>query len=199
LEALQVKARLLTQQDRWEEAAAILHGALAQAQAMPYPYAQARLLQVQGRLHLQRGESDLARARLDAALAIFRRLGAHKDVEWVSQAIDSLAQYRSSQPVATTVTDALWAQIQALLQPSRQGPGRPRADDRRILEAILYVRRTGCAWNRIPAELGDAATAHRRWQRWRAEGIWEPMCRILGLPASAADAEGHAPPGTAAQ
>jgi hypothetical protein len=48
---------------------------------MQYPYAEARLLQVYGQLHAQQGDHEPARARLGAALAIFRRLGARKDIE----------------------------------------------------------------------------------------------------------------------
>jgi hypothetical protein len=50
---------------------------------------------------------------------------------------------------------------------------RPRADDSRTVEAILYVLRVGCAWADLPAELGDDATAHRRLYRWQADGVWK--------------------------
>jgi transposase len=76
------------------------------------------------------------------------------------------------------VSDAQWAQVQALLPPLAR-IGRRRADDRRTLEAILYERRTGCAWADLPAELGDEATAHRRWQEWQAAGPWEQIAAIL--------------------
>src|SRR5205085_9732453 len=66
------------------------------------------------------------------------------------------------------------------LLPSRpRCRGRPRADDRRTREAIRYVRRTGCAWADLPAELGDEATAHRRWQEWQASGLWERITAIV--------------------
>jgi hypothetical protein len=47
---------------------------------MPYPYMEARTLQVSGLMHRQRGERRQARETLAAALAIFRRLGARKDL-----------------------------------------------------------------------------------------------------------------------
>jgi transposase len=75
-----------------------------------------------------------------------------------------LSQNRTAGPFEMRVSDAQWAQIQALLPP-RAPTGRPRADDRHILEAILYVRRRGCAWAALPAALGDGATAHRRWRQ----------------------------------
>ena len=56
------------------------------AHSMPYPYAATCLLHVYGEMHLQKGEPDLGRERLPAALAIVRRLGAYKDAERAEQA-----------------------------------------------------------------------------------------------------------------
>jgi hypothetical protein len=63
---------------------------LALAQAIPYPHGEGRLLEVYGRLHRDRGEPTAARERLEAALAIFRRLGAGKDVERAEQDLAGL-------------------------------------------------------------------------------------------------------------
>ena len=62
----------------------------ALARGMPYPYAEARLLHVYGLLHAEQGEPEPARERQEAALAIFRRLGARKDIERVEQDIAAL-------------------------------------------------------------------------------------------------------------
>jgi transposase len=79
------------------------------------------------------------------------------------------------------LTDAQWAILQPLLPP-RKRIGRPRADDRRTLNAILYVLRTGCAWADLPAKYGDDSTAHRRLQRWQAEGVWQRLHHsVLGM------------------
>ncbi|HEV7129487.1 MAG TPA: hypothetical protein VGN32_18780 [Ktedonobacterales bacterium] len=68
-------------QEHWEDAAHTLEEGLALARTMPYPYAEARLLDAYGRLHAQGGEPEQARERLNAAPAIFRRLGARKDID----------------------------------------------------------------------------------------------------------------------
>ncbi len=78
----------------------------------------------------------------------------------------------------TLLTDAQWATIRPLLPPPAR-TGRPRADDRRTLEAILYVLRTGCAWADLPPALGDDTTAHRRLKRWQDEGVWERIRQAL--------------------
>jgi hypothetical protein len=52
---------------------------------MPYPYAEARLLHLSGRLQAQVGKPEAAQQQLMAALAIFQRLGARKAIEQVEQ------------------------------------------------------------------------------------------------------------------
>ncbi len=49
----------------------------------------------------------------------------------------------------------------------------PRADDRRTLEAILFVLNTGCRWRDLPRAYDSPVTAWRRLRRWQAEGVWE--------------------------
>jgi hypothetical protein len=85
VDALRVQALIQMASGRWVEAAASLEEGLALAGAMPYLYGESRLLHVYGQLHAQRGDLRAARERLEAALAIFRRLGARKDVERAEQ------------------------------------------------------------------------------------------------------------------
>jgi tetratricopeptide (TPR) repeat protein/transcriptional regulator with XRE-family HTH domain len=90
VEALRVRAKILSMRGCPEEAAAALAEALSWASPMPYPYAEARLLHEYGMLHLREGEPERARKRLSAALGIFGRLGAKKDAERTEQALRAL-------------------------------------------------------------------------------------------------------------
>jgi len=86
------------------------------------------------------------------------------------------------------VTDDLWEQVKPLLPPEPPKPkgGRPRIPDRRCLVGIIFVLRTGCAWNDLPAELGcgDGTTCWRRFRAWTNAGvwpaIWQRMLNALG-------------------
>jgi tetratricopeptide (TPR) repeat protein len=89
-DALRVRAMIALRQEHWRVAQQALEEGLALAQSMPYPYAAGRLLHVYGELHGQKGEPGPARERLEAALAIFQRLGARKDAERVEQALATL-------------------------------------------------------------------------------------------------------------
>jgi transposase len=56
-----------------------------------------------------------------------------------------------------------------------------RADDRKIMNAIFYVLRTGMPWRDLPERYGPYTTAYNRFNRWSRRGIWK---RIFDTPAS---------------
>ena len=66
---------------------------------------------------------------------------------------------------STELTDAQWQLLLPLLPP-KATTGRPRADDRRTLNGILWVLRTGARWADMPREYGAPSTAHVRLQTW---------------------------------
>ena len=78
----------------------------------------------------------------------------------------------------TDLTDKQWDLIQPVLPP-RPRMGRPRADDRLTLNAILWIMKTGARWVDLPKELGDDSTAHRRLKRWSKDGTWDRVWRTL--------------------
>ena len=76
------------------------------------------------------------------------------------------------------LTDEQWQRLEPLLPPPKRR-GRPRAHDRKTLNGILYMLRTGCRWQDVPREYGSPATCWRRLRRWEEEGIWERIWRSL--------------------
>src|SRR5436190_8651503 len=91
---------------------------------MPYPYAAARLLHVYGEMHAQKRELEPARERLEAALAIFRRLGARKDVERVEQALATLP----NAPPPGASAQAMLSMRQGVVAGAPGGTRRARTD-----------------------------------------------------------------------
>jgi transposase len=77
--------------------------------------------------------------------------------------------------------DALWAEIEPLLPPRKPHPlgcHNPRVDDRRAMDAIFFRLRTGCQWNALSAtRLCSSSSAHRRFQEWRAAGVFLELWR----------------------
>ena len=72
----------------------------------------------------------------------------------------------------TELTDKQWNTIKSHL-PKPERTGRPRSDDRMILNGIIYVLITGCRWREMPKQYGFKSTAHRRLQNWQEKNIWK--------------------------
>lgn len=70
------------------------------------------------------------------------------------------------------LSDAQWERIRPLLPPPAR-EGRPRADDRRTLDGILYILRTGSRWQDLPRAYGSHVTCWRRFAEWQASEVWE--------------------------
>jgi transposase len=85
-------------------------------------------------------------------------------------------------PTIWEVPDSLWEKIVSPILAQFDPPprrGRPRADQRRCLDGILYRARTGCQWNQLPEKFGSAATVHRTLQRWESKGIFDIVWATL--------------------
>ena len=74
------------------------------------------------------------------------------------------------------IPDALWQRIVPLLPPRPPHPlgcHNPRVGDRRAMDAIFFVLRTGCQWNALNATgICSSSSAHRRFQEWTAAGVF---------------------------
>jgi len=76
-------------------------------------------------------------------------------------------------PYPSDLTDAQWQELAPLLPQAKPG-GRPRTVDmREVINAILYVLRSGCTWRMVPHDLPPWSTAWGYFRRWRNSGTWE--------------------------
>jgi len=75
------------------------------------------------------------------------------------------------------LTDAQWRRIARLFpKPHPLGRGRPRkAPYREIVNAVLYVLRTGCAWRLLPHDFPHWKTVYTYFRLWRLSGLLEKM------------------------
>ena len=84
------------------------------------------------------------------------------------------------------IPDELWTRIERLLprgKPHPLGCHNPRVNDRRAMDAIFFVLRTGCQWNALNATgICSSSSAHRRFQEWTAAGVFQALW-ALGLEA----------------
>ncbi len=80
------------------------------------------------------------------------------------------------------ITDKQWNMIESHL-PSPAKTGRPRTDDRMVLNGIMFVLVTGCRWTELPARYGSKSTAHRRFQNLQQKRVWQKI--LSGIIKSA--------------
>ena len=70
----------------------------------------------------------------------------------------------------TALTDSLWEQLQGIM--TSKGCKRS-ANNRNVMEAILWKIRTGAQWREVPKEFCPWKTAFNRFNRWSKKGLWD--------------------------
>lgn len=79
------------------------------------------------------------------------------------------------------LSDAEWACIQHLFsQPGAQKTtGRPAADSRAVIDAILWIERTGERWMYLPTHFPPQQTCYARYLNWKRNGVLEQVRTLL--------------------
>jgi transposase len=85
------------------------------------------------------------------------------------------------------LTDRQWERLRPLLPPPPPGRGRPRSDDRLIVDGIVWRLATGVPWRDLPERFGPWRTVYSRVRRWQQQGVWD---RVLAALRAEADAAG---------
>jgi transposase len=81
------------------------------------------------------------------------------------------------------LTDDEWTAIRPMLPNKPRGV--PRVNDRRVLNGIFWILRSGAPWRDLPDHFGPYTTCYNRFVRWRRTGVWR---RIMDALATAHDA-----------
>ena len=79
------------------------------------------------------------------------------------------------------LSDVEWRLIEPLLPNKPRGVA--RVDDRRVLNGIFYVLRTGSPWRNLPARYGPHTTVYNRFNRWAKAGVWVRVFEVLAVGA----------------
>ena len=81
------------------------------------------------------------------------------------------------------LTDKQWSRLSPLLNEprvERHAGGRPRKhEQRRVVDALLYVVKTGCQWRQLPSNFPPWKTVHEHFRSWRDSGVWERVGQTL--------------------
>ncbi|MDI2077357.1 MULTISPECIES: IS5 family transposase [Bradyrhizobium] len=75
------------------------------------------------------------------------------------------------------LTDNEWFAIKPMLPNKPRGV--PRVNDRRVLNGIFWVLRSGAPWRDLPESFGPYTTCYNRFVRWRRAGVWAKLMSAL--------------------
>ena len=88
--------------------------------------------------------------------------------------------YHTEQVYASDLTDEQWQIIAPLLLRKRPARGRPiRLDMRQVVNAILYVVRTGCQWKYLPEGFPNHNSAYYHYRKWCLTDTWRRVNGVL--------------------
>ena len=80
---------------------------------------------------------------------------------------------------STDLTDDQWAFLEPLIPAAKHG-GRPReVDMREVVNAMLYLNRSGCQWQLLPHDLPPKSTVYEYFAQWRNDGTWQRFLDAL--------------------
>ena len=81
--------------------------------------------------------------------------------------------------IRTVLTDAQWERIAPLLPGKEGDPGRSGEDNRRFVEGVLWIVRTGAPWRDLPEYFGKWFSVWKRFRRWALKGVFEKIFKTL--------------------
>jgi transposase len=110
------------------------------------------------RVCLSRGrESELALGPVEIRLGL-------SDILWFKFRMDRYV-----------LTDAQWAKMEPHCRGKKSDPGRSGANNRRFVEAVLWIARTGSPWRDLPATFGHWNTVFKRYRDWVKADIFKRL------------------------
>ena len=82
-------------------------------------------------------------------------------------------------PYPSDLADDEWDILEPLVPLPKPG-GRPRTVEmREVLNAIVYVLKSGCQWDMLPHDLPPKGTVYHYYNTWRKDGTWQRMNQAL--------------------
>lgn len=80
------------------------------------------------------------------------------------------------------ITDEKWERITNLLPGKDTDPGRTAEDNRRFINAILWIARSGAPWRDLPERYGNWNSVFKRFNRWSQAKRWQRIFQALQDP-----------------
>jgi putative transposase len=101
----------------------------------------------------------------------------HSDLTHVIEARMALEKVKKR--YSTDLDDTEWAIIEPIVQ-QKPGKGRKRrVNVREVVNALLYLNRTGCQWEMLPKDFPDDRHVRYYYWKWIRDGTWDILLDTL--------------------
>jgi transposase len=77
------------------------------------------------------------------------------------------------------ISDKVWGLLEPHLLGRKGTWGGNARDNRKFINAVFWILRTGAPWRDLPPDYGDWKNTHRRFCRWRDKGQWESLLEVF--------------------
>ena len=84
----------------------------------------------------------------------------------ITKSLEVMSQY------STNLTDKQWQVIEKIINPQERQRKHPL---REIMDAILYINKTGCQWRMLPSNFAPWQTVYYYFRKWKLEGVIEDI------------------------
>ena len=81
------------------------------------------------------------------------------------------------------LTDQQWRRVEPYVPGGRKGKRGPRSDNRRFVNALIWMARSGGRWRDLPEGYGGYQTVKRRYYRWIENGVLDQLFEALAQEA----------------
>lgn len=84
-------------------------------------------------------------------------------------------------PSRLLITDELWLRLEPLVSKAKHSSaGAPAGlTERKFIEAVLYLIRSGCPWRDLPDDFGYWHAVYMRFRRWEERGVWRRLWCLI--------------------
>jgi transposase len=77
------------------------------------------------------------------------------------------------------LSDERWGLVASHVPGKEGDPGCHGRDNRRFIEAVFWIVRTGSSWRKLPPEFGKWYTNYTRFRRWTKKRVWPGVLSAL--------------------
>ena len=103
--------------------------------------------------------------------------------ESITKRLTFLDRFRNAMELRHTITDDQWDKIKDALPGKAGDRGRTAENNRLVIDAVMWIAKTGAPWRDLPDAYGKLSTVHKLFIRWSKNGVWQMIFNTLAANA----------------